>query len=236
MLGSLNRFLASQWKERQPAASPPQSHSPPGGQAAVSLTLCWGFKKVLNYSMFTTIKLAASWWSDLEWWGQWSMKETDIFSVFTTSIQFRQTTDGYIWASWLHSKWGEWAHFYFISIFIVKCLVFYAAATKTISQIGINKVPSYLIMWSHPHTDICQLLYQYNCHLLTIWALNMQCWPDLLTFQPPPKLPGIFSSEFQDFVNKWYVGKYLLASYTNPINICPDFLPSSGVKLHYTLR
>lgn len=28
-------------------------------------------------------------------------------------------------------------------------------------------------------------------------------------FQPPPKLPGIFSSEFQDFVNKWYVGEIL---------------------------
>lgn len=26
-------------------------------------------------------------------------------------------------------------------------------------------------------------------------------------FQPPPKLPGIFSAEFQDFVNKWYVGQ-----------------------------
>ena len=23
-------------------------------------------------------------------------------------------------------------------------------------------------------------------------------------FQPPPKLPGIFGPEFQDFVNKWY--------------------------------
>ncbi|KAF3854871.1 hypothetical protein F7725_022926 [Dissostichus mawsoni] len=29
------------------------------------------------------------------------------------------------------------------------------------------------------------------------------------------------SSEFQDFVNKWYVGKYLLASYTNPYKHLP---------------
>ena len=29
-------------------------------------------------------------------------------------------------------------------------------------------------------------------------------------FQPPPKLPAIFSSEFQDFVNKWYVVERIL--------------------------
>ncbi|XP_023278347.1 dual specificity mitogen-activated protein kinase kinase 1 isoform X1 [Seriola lalandi dorsalis] len=28
---------------------------------------------------------------------------------------------------------------------------------------------------------------------------------DYIVNEPPPKLPGIFSSEFQDFVNKWYV-------------------------------
>lgn len=30
--------------------------------------------------------------------------------------------------------------------------------------------------------------------------------------QPPPKLPGIFSPEFQDFVNKWYVNKKIAFS------------------------
>lgn len=42
-----------------------------------------------------------------------------------------------------------------------------------------------------------------------LWLLGflsdlLQCWLDL-HFQPPPKLPGIFSAEFQDFVNKWYL-------------------------------
>ncbi|KAI4814618.1 hypothetical protein KUCAC02_003806 [Chaenocephalus aceratus] len=58
--------------------------------------------------------------------------------------------------------------FYFISILylyfccIVKCLVFYAAATKTISQIRINKVPSYLIFninirtWCDVNSLACQ--------------------------------------------------------------------------------
>lgn len=37
MLRNWNRFLASQWKGRQPPANPPQSHGPLGDQAAVSL-------------------------------------------------------------------------------------------------------------------------------------------------------------------------------------------------------
>lgn len=43
------------------------------------------------------------------------------------------------------------------------------------------------------------------CNFIThnVWLFSVE-WT-IFIFQPPPKLPGIFGSEFQDFVNKWYV-------------------------------
>jgi len=45
------------------------------------------------------------------------------------------------------------------------------------------------------------------------WKLDITCRNVFLVFtehwtisfsQPPPKLPGVFGAEFQDFVNKWF--------------------------------
>ncbi len=131
MLRNWNRFLASQWKGRQPLASPPQSHGLLGDQAAVSLrcdTVCPAILLLFFFFYYSSLewnnfkrsvetayhkKSVHESIGDLEWWlvhrTQWIMTEADFF-FFPPSIRtWQQTTDGYFWAAWLHSEWSECA-------------------------------------------------------------------------------------------------------------------------------
>lgn len=199
MPGSWNRFLASRWKGKESPASPHQSRDLLGNQATVSLRLHWLFK-ALEGTIFLSLLVLSH---EVEVIGHlvWKLSRACMMwclkciYAFSSSIRARQqTSNGYIWITWLHSQWGA-----FPCTDYTTCWCFC--------------LPTISFYFIKPHSVLI--------------------WP--LTFQPPPKLPGVFSSEFQDFVNKWYVviQNTLCTVQKTQITFIWFLMPPSGRKMTF---